>query len=90
MTHVKVGCEKGWKGSFTRETADGAMSARTRVVKINSVPGDTHADGTPGVILGSIVHPEIMDGAICYFVEWAAKPRVAVAVMAFKLRKAAE
>jgi hypothetical protein len=40
---------------------------RTRVLKINSDPGDTHPDGVLGVVLGSIVHSTF---GIAYFVEW--------------------
>lgn len=81
--------EPGWHGAFTRDQAQGAIPNRSRVVKQCSEPGDTHADGTPGIVLGSMSHPEVRNGEICYFIEWAPNPRVAVAVMAFKVRAAA-
>lgn len=80
--------EEGWMGAFTRESAPGALRPGTRVVKRNSEPGDTNADGVPGVVLGSISHPKVGDGAVMYFIEWAAYPRCAAAVMHFKVREA--
>jgi hypothetical protein len=77
--------EPGWEGAFTRAQAPGALANETRVVKARSEPGDATPDDTPGVILGSISHPAIWDGAVAYFVEWATTPRQAVAVMAFKV-----
>ena len=82
--------ELGWMGAFTREHAAGALQNHARVVKVNSEAGDTHPDGTPGVVLGSMSHPDIRGGEVMYFVEWAPKPRVAVGVMAFKVREAAK
>ena len=81
--------EPGWVGAFTRETAQGAMPNGTRVVKCNAEKGDTHEDGTPGVVLGSMSSPKIRAGEVMYFVEWAASPRVAVGVVAAKVRAAA-
>jgi hypothetical protein len=89
MTDFPFKGEPGWHGMFTRQQAKGALANGTRIVKVNSEPGDAHPDGTPGVILGSISHPAIWDGAVCYFVEWAPARRKAVAVMGFKLREAA-
>ena len=80
--------EPGWAGAFTRDTADGALPNGSLVVKTNSEQGDGEPDGTPGVVLGSVVHPELMDGQLCYFVEWAPRQRVAVATVADKLRPA--
>lgn len=78
----------GWKGAFTREHAPGALANGTRIVKDNSEPGDSTPDGTPGVVLGSISHPEVQSGAIFYFIEWAYAPRIAVGTMGFKVRPA--
>lgn len=75
----------GWFGHFTRESADGALPAGTMVRKTNSEAGDGSPDGTKGVILGSIRHPEIRGNEPLYFAEWATLPRRAVACMAFKL-----
>jgi hypothetical protein len=78
---------QGWVGAFTRETAPGAIKSGTRVVKQNSEPGDGHPDGTPGVVLGSmpVDEPSKPNIRILYFVEWAPKPRCAVATADFKV-----
>jgi hypothetical protein len=77
--------EPGWVGMFTRAHADGALANGTRVTKVNSEPGDTRPDGVPGVVLGSISHPEVMDGIMLYFIEWADAPRQAVGTVGFKV-----
>lgn len=77
--------EPGWVGMFTRDRAEGALPNGTRVVKVNSEEGDGHPDGTPGVILGSVVAPGL---GIGYFVSWAPRPRVVVFTADFKIRKA--
>jgi hypothetical protein len=80
--------EPGWNGAFMRKQAEGAIPNGTRIVKINAEAEDAHQNGTPGVVLGSMMHPEIMNGAYFYFVEWAPKPRTAVGVMGMKIRVA--
>lgn len=80
--------EPGWEGAFTRAQDENAMPNGTRIVKTNSEEGDANPDGTPGVILGSISHPEVWNGAVMYFVEWASKPRCAIGIMAKKVRAA--
>jgi hypothetical protein len=79
--------EPGWLGAFTRYRVEGALRNGTTVVKVNSEPGDTHPDGTPGVILGSISHPDAFNGMIGYFVEWAPRPRVAIGTIALKVKE---
>jgi hypothetical protein len=80
--------EPGWAGAFTRGTAEGALPNGSLVIKANAEPGDGHPDGTPGVVLGSIIHPDVMDGQLAYFVEWAPRPRTAIVTVADKLRPA--
>ena len=82
------GEEPGWVGTFTRAEHPGAWPNGTRIIKGECGPGDATPPGTPGVVLGSIADPAVMAGAICYFVEWAARPRMAVACVAWKLRRA--
>lgn len=81
--------EPGWAGAFTRAQAAGALPSGTRIVKCNSEPGDTRADGSGGTILGSISHPSLRGGEPLYFIAWDATPRMAVGVMAFKIKPAA-
>jgi hypothetical protein len=76
--------EEGWSGAFTRNQVEGALRNGTRIVKDKSEPGDATLDGTPGVVLGSLTH----DGVICYFIEWAHSPRVAIGCMGNKVREA--
>lgn len=80
--------EPGWIGAFTRQQAQGALPNGTRIVKQNSERGDAHPNGTPGVVLGSISHPQVMGGVVFYFIEWAPKPRTAVGVLGTKIREA--
>ena len=40
---------------------------RSRVMKANSEPGDSHPNGTLGQVIGSIGHPTL---GVAYFVEW--------------------
>lgn len=77
--------EPGWMGAFIRDRAENGLPNGTRVIKTNSKPDDGHPDGTPGVVLGSFSHPEIMDNMVFYFIEWAPRPRVAVGCMASKI-----
>lgn len=81
------GPEPGWVGQFTRAQEPGAIPNGSPVVKGESDEGDAHEAGAPGVVLGSFCHPEILDGALCYFVEWADRPRVACAVMGWKIKR---
>jgi len=76
----------GWTGAFTRNEAVGALKNGTHIVKANSERGDAHPDGTPGVVLGSISHPEIGDGVPFYFIEWASRPRIAVGTVGYKVQ----
>lgn len=80
--------ETGWAGAFTRDTAEGALPNGSLVVKTHSHESDSLPDGTPGVVLGSIIHPDLANGRLCYFVEWAPRPRTAMATVADRLRPA--
>jgi hypothetical protein len=78
--------EPGWSGAFTRAQAPGAMPNGAKIVKGRGEVGDSTPEGAPGVVLGSFSHPEVCNGAVCYFVEWADRPRVAVAVINWKIK----
>lgn len=79
--------EPGWIGAFTREQVPGAIPNGSPIVKTGSEQGDGTPDGTPGVVLGSMSHPEILNGATMYFVEWRRTPRCAVAVIEWKVSR---
>lgn len=68
----------GYVGAHTRETAPGALASGTRVMKTNSEDEDAHPNGSLGTVLGSMAHPEVMNGLIFYFIEWDARPGIAV------------
>lgn len=89
-TMLDLRTERGWVGSFTRQNAEGAMPAGTRVEKVNSENFDAHGDGSVGTVLGSMSDPQVFGGAPCYFVEWDQRRRHAVAVMDFKLQRLAK
>lgn len=78
--------ERGYVGAFTRATAPGAIPAGARCRKANSEPGDANPDGALGRVLGSIQPPPPL--VLCYFVEWDASPRRAVAVLERKVKAA--
>lgn len=86
--------EPGWTGAFTRTEAKGALPNGTPIRKLMSEPGDAHPVCSPGVVLGSIaMPPELTRGEkycvqFAYFVEWAARPKVAVGVMDYKIADA--
>lgn len=76
--------EPGWMGAFTRNEVPTALPNGMRIVKVNSEKNDGTPDGTAGLVLGSFSHPEIMEGVVFYFIEWANRPRVAVGCTAWK------
>jgi hypothetical protein len=91
--------EPGWVGVFTRYETPGAIPNGTSVVKAESEPGDAHPVGAPGKVLGSMPNiPEVDEAAkhkglrppnaYWYFVEWEVRPRHAVAIMDWKIRRA--
>lgn len=79
----------GYTGAFTRDQAPGAIGNGGRVMKKRSEPRDTTEDGTLGTVLGSIKHPGVMGGLICYFIEWDNRPRRAFACVAWKVEPVA-
>lgn len=52
----------------TDSEAAGAWPNGTRVCKLGSDPGDTHKDGAPATVVGSVGPDE--DGTFGYFVRW--------------------
>jgi hypothetical protein len=74
----------GWIGGHSREQVPGAIPNGTRVRKVKTEPVDTHPIGAEATVLGSIAieHPEL---GVAYFVEWDAKPKVAVLVVSWKI-----
>lgn len=79
--------EPGWAGGFTRAQAPGAIPNGSAIFKAAEEEGDSTPLGTPGFVLGSISHPELADGALFYFVEWANRPRVACGVIGWKVKR---
>lgn len=75
----------GYEGHFTRRQAVGAIANGTRVLKRNSRPGDAHADGSPGTVLGSIGDPTVGFG---YFIEWDPRRRLAVFIEGTRIERA--
>lgn len=77
---------EGWIGAFTRDQARQAqLKNGQRVCKSLHELGDATPVGTGGVVLGSVFHWTVGVG---YFVEWDDKPRIAVLVVAAKVRAA--
>jgi hypothetical protein len=75
----------GYHGVFTRDQAPGALASGTRIMKASSEEGDAHPDGALGTVLGSMSHPEVQNGAVMYFIEWDARPKVAIATIGVKV-----
>lgn len=82
---MSIGYHPGYTGAFTRDQAPGALPNGTRIMKANSEDGDGHQDGARGTVLGSISHPDVHGGAVMYFIEWDARPKVAVGTIGFKV-----
>ena len=60
-------------GVYTENEAQGAITNGTRVVKVNSEPGDAHQNGALGTVLGSIGPHEVpgFPGIrYAYFIHW--------------------
>lgn len=89
---LKVKAHPGWTGCFMREQAVGAILNGTRIVKTAPEPGDAHAVGAPGNVLGSWDTPPDMPLfqhiKFGYFVEWDDAPKTACAIMDFKIKPA--
>jgi len=80
---MHLGNRPGWVGVFSTDEAPGAMRNGTRIVKSAKDPGDARGIGATGTVLGSLSDPE---WGLCYFIEWDSQPRVAVAVIAWKVQ----
>ena len=85
---LRINWESVGRAVFTRDQAQGAMPNGTRIVKVKEEAGDKHKLGDEGVVIGSVSHPEVMDGAPAYFVEWDDMPGVPVGVVGYKIAKA--
>lgn len=72
---------------ITGQSATGYPNG-SRVRKVNSEPGDGHPDGSIGTVLSSVSHPDVCSGAVFYFVEWDACPRIPIGVVSSKLEVA--
>lgn len=93
MVNAKTGAthsplEPGWIGAFTRNQVEGAIPNGARIIKVATEDGDASPIGTTGTVLGSLSHPDVQRGNLCYFVEWGAHPRMAVAVIGWKISHA--
>lgn len=77
--------EPGYVGAFTRDNAEGALPAGTRIQKTNSERGDSMPNGAAGTVLGSyrddfkVEGPGILGADFIYFIEWDARKGYAVA-----------
>lgn len=76
--------ERGWWGAFTRNEAEGAWPNGSQVEKISHEPNDATPLGTLGTVLGSLHFP---DAGYGYFIEWDDKPKTAIFVIDWKLRR---
>lgn len=95
---MKLSGELGWMGLFTRDHAKGAIPNGSRIVKLDGEPGDASPAGTEGEVLGSFRVPEEVrtdarrmgirpPDAYFYFVEWANRPRSAVGLADWKIKR---
>lgn len=90
-----IGYERGWRGGFTRNQAEGAYPNGSRIVKAREEDGDATPLGTGGTVLGSldgsVLDQRNPDGDVirfAYFIEWDTAPRVAVGVIDWKIEQA--
>lgn len=75
--------ERGWTGIFTRCQAPQAQFANgTRITKVKTEETDKRPVGATGTVLGSVY---LLAKGVCYFVEWDTAPRVAVAIIGWKI-----
>jgi len=86
---IVIGNEPGWIGGFTRHQAPEALFRNgSRIQKAKFGPGDATPLGSLGTVLGSLYLPEM--GSVGYFVEWDWKPKVAVAILGWRICRAAQ
>jgi hypothetical protein len=86
MEHFGITLYPGYKTTFTRQQSPLAkIKNGARVRKLwEDAPGDIHAVGELGTVLGSIGHPAVGVG---YFVEWDDLPRMPTCVVESKLEQ---
>jgi hypothetical protein len=74
---------------FTRDEAPGAIRNGTRVVKIDSMSGDTHKIGDEAVVVGSMgpIEYQGRKGVYGYFVEWDDMPGLPVMIVSWRIRE---
>jgi hypothetical protein len=85
LQEIMSDLKKGWTGQFSTHQYPGAYPNGARIEKLLMEEGDAHAPGAKGTVLGSIGHPTI---GVAYFVEWDDMPKLAVLVVATKIREA--
>jgi len=94
VSDLGLALHPGYIGVFTRGEAPGAFKNGTRIRKVLFEKGDGHPIGALGTVLGSIRAPAEVRaqfpaaGPYFYFVEWDARPRVAVGVASAKIGEA--
>jgi len=81
------GYHPGYTGAFTRKEAEGALPNGARITKIAGAEEGGQPLGAEGAVLGSLYDPQM---GYCYFVEWDAMPRVAVACVEWKIAPVAK
>jgi hypothetical protein len=69
---------------FTTNHVRHAIANGTRVIKVQSVEGDAHQDGSGAKVIGSLRTPK----GIVYFVEWDDMPSLPVGVAAHRVQVA--
>lgn len=72
-------------GAIFDGQAEGAYANGSRVVKVESEPGDATPDGTGGKVLGSYSNPDLFHGLIAYSIMWDNRPGYAVNTTALKV-----
>lgn len=75
----------GYEGVFTDRDDERATIRRgERVMKRDSLPTDSHPDGSLATVLGSIYHPT---KGVAYFVEWDDRPGFAVVILESRVQR---
>lgn len=73
---------------FTTNEAEGAIRNGTRVVKVGREAGDSHDDGAPARVIGSLgpIPFRGMTEVYGYWVEWDDMPEVPVFIVGHRIR----
>lgn len=82
--NIKRHPEPGDRIAYTEDEIPGAMKNGTLIEKCLSDPGDGHANGSRGRILGSLGRYPVAYG---YFIEWLDQPGLPVFVKYTRVRK---